>query len=173
MSPWLPQRPAVRAALTVPIALGLGVNGLIEDRNPDFAVLDHDPAVVASLVILVALFGPALVVVDRWFDRRLPHPVPGDTRVVGGYVAVVVLGSLLTFTLVVPSFLGSDIANAGLALVLVGLCTLGWWWLRIRGRSSPPTLLALVARAALAFAAVAGLAVGLREVTGALGSGMR
>lgn len=169
MSPWLPQRPAVRAALTVPIALGLGVNGLIEDRNPDFAILGHDPLVVGLLVVLVALFGPALVVVERWLDRRLPHPRPGDTRVIAGYVVVTVLGSFLTLTLVVPSFLGSDVADSGLALIVVGLCTLGWWRFRIQGRTSPPTLLVLGARAALTFATVAGLAVALREVTGALG----
>lgn len=167
--PWLPDRSATRAVLAVPIALAVGVTGLIEARNPDFAVLEHHPLVVASLVLLVALFGPALVVAERWFDRRLPHPGRGDLVVLVGYALVAGLGSLLTLALVVPQLLGSDIAVAGLALVLVGICTLAWWSLRIRGRTPAPPLLVLVARAGVAVATVAGLAVGWREVVGALG----
>ncbi len=168
ISPWLPERVLIRALLAIPIALGLGINGLIEDRNPDFSVLEHQASVVGSLVLLVALFGPALVVVDRWLDRRLPRPGPGDTGVLAGYVLVTVLGSFLTLAAVVPAFLGSDIADAGVALVLVGSCTLAWWWLRIQGRTPAPALLVLVARAGLTFATVAGLIVAVREVTGAL-----
>jgi hypothetical protein len=171
ISPWLPASPTTRAALAIPIAIGLGTAGLVNDRNPDFVILGRDPLVIGSLVLLVALFGPALVLAERWLDGRLPHPGPGDTRIVAGYVVVTLLGVLLTLFLVVPIYLGSDLFVAGLAMVVVGVSTLAAWWLRIERRQSPPARLGLLARAGLFVATVAGLAVAAREVMGAIGIG--
>ena len=102
ISPWLPAATSARVLLTIPIAVALGARGLIDDRNRDFAILRHDPLVIASLVILVALFGPALVMVDRWLDGRLPHAGRGDRRIVAGYAIVTAIGLLLTAFLVDP-----------------------------------------------------------------------
>lgn len=166
--PWLPNDTATRALVTIPIAIALGTRGLIDDRNRDFDILGHDALVVASLVVLVALFGPALVVVDRWLDGRLPHAGPGDRRIVAGYVAVAAIGSLLTAFVVVPLFVGSDLRVAGIALVVVGCCTLASWWFRIVRDGTVPARLAIIARSSLAVAVVAGLAVAVREVVGAI-----
>jgi MFS family permease len=171
ISPWLPASPMTRAVLAIPIAIGLGTLGLVDDRNPDFAILGRDPLVIGSLVLLVALFGPALVLAERWLDGRLPHGRPGAAGVVTGYVLVTAIGTLLTVFLVVPMFLGSDLLVAGLALVVVGVSTLAAWWFRIERQKSPPGWLGLIARAGLLVATVAGLAVATREVAGAVGIG--
>jgi hypothetical protein len=170
ITPWLPASAGWRAAVSVPIAIGLGTPGLVSDHNPDFAILGHDPLVVASLVLLVGLFGPALVLVDGWLERRLPHAAASDGRVEVGYALVAALGTVLTIFLVVPLYLGSDLLLAGLGLVVVGLATLASWWLRVERRSIPPQLMVL-ARAALTIATIAGIVVAIREVSGALAIG--
>lgn len=171
ISPWLPASLRTRAVLAIPIAIGLGTLGLIDDRNPDFAILGRDPRVIGSLVLLVALFGPALVLAERWLDGRLPHARTGDTGIIAGYALVTAIGLLLTTFLVVPMFLGSDLLVAGLALVVVGVSTLVLWWLRIGRQQAPPAWLGVIARAGLVVATVAGLAVATREVMGAAGIG--
>lgn len=167
--PWLPATPRLRALASIPLALALGTSGLVEARNADFAILQRDPVVIASLVVLVGLFGPGLVVAERWLEGRLPHPAVGDTRVVAGYVLVAAFGLLLTFALVVPLYLGSELALAGIALVVVGVATLAAWRLRMMRRPARPPMLQLVARAGLVVATVAGLVVATGEIVGALG----
>lgn len=171
ISPWLPQRAATRVLLSIPVAIALGTFGLVDERNRDFPILGRDPLVIASLVLLVAAFGPALVVVDRWLDRRLPHAGPSDRGVIGGYAVVTAMGSVLTIVLVVPGFLGSAMVLAGLALVAVGLCTLASWWFRVARLTAPPPGLTVIGRLGLTAATVAGLLVAGREVAGALGVG--
>lgn len=171
IAPWLAERPGLRAAVAVPIALALGTMGLVDDRNPDFALLEHDPVVVGSLVLLVGLFGPALVLAERWLDGRLPRPGPGDGAVLVGYATVAVLGGLLTFAAVVPVFLGSRLVVSGLALVVVGLATLASWRLRWLRRPPAPSGLAAAARVALAIATINGLFLAGQEVAGALALG--
>lgn len=171
ISPWLPAAVPMRALLSVPIAVALGTFGLVDDRNRDFAILGRDPLVVASLVVLVASFGPALVVVDRWLDGRLPHAGPDDRGVIAGYTIVTAVGSLLTLLIVVPGYLGSQMVLAGVGLVLVGICTLASWWFRVARLTTPPSGLTVVGRLGLTAATVAGLLVATREVAGALGAG--
>jgi MFS family permease len=170
ISPWLPDAPALRAVVSIPIAVALGTRGLVDDHNPDFNILGRDPVVIGSLVVLVALFGPALVLVDRWLDRHLPHPGPGDAKILTGYTLVTALGTLLTMLVVVPLYLGSDLLLAGLSLLVVGIATLASWWFRIECRPALP-LLPPVARAALVVATISGLVVATSEVVGALGLG--
>ncbi len=167
--PWLPSSRQARLVVTIPIAVALGTPGLIEARNRDFDILQHDPLVVVSLVALVALFGPALVLVDAWLDRRLPHPTPDDGKVINGFGTVAFIGLLLTMFLVVPMFLGSSLRPAGLALLVVGVVTAVTWWYRVEGQASPPSWLPTVARLGLVAAVVGGLAVTMPEVLGALG----
>lgn len=169
--PWLPRSRLAAALVTIPVAVALGTRGLVEARNEDFEVLGHDPLVVASLVILVAAFGPALVLVDAWLDRRLPHPGPADHRVIGGFAIVTFLGLVLTALVVVPLYLSAPLQSAGVALILVGLATLATWVLRSQGRSAAPAWLTAAGRIALTGAVVAGLAVVIPEIRGALGSG--
>lgn len=167
--PWLPRSRLLAAAMTVPIAIALGTRGLVEARNEDFEVLGHDPIVVASLVVLVALFGPALVVADAWLDRRLPHPGPADRGVITGFGIVTILGLLLTFLIVVPMYLTAPMQSVGLALIVVGLATLASWVLLARGQPVVPTRLTATARIALTAAVAAGLFVVIPEAQGALG----
>ncbi|MGK2851414.1 MAG: hypothetical protein ACSLFN_10950 [Candidatus Limnocylindrales bacterium] len=167
--PWLPRSRLVATIATIPIAVALGTRGLVEARNEDFEVLGHDPLVVASLVILVAAFGPALVVVDAWLERRLPHPGPADRKVIGGFAIVTFLGLILTTLIVVPLYLGSPLRLAGVALVVVGLATLATWVLRSRVQREAPRWLTLVGRVGVGAAVVAGLAVVIPEIQGALG----
>lgn len=169
MRPWLPASTHARAVVSVPVALAFGAFVLIDDANPDFPILGHDPLVVASLVVLVALFGPALVLVDAWLDRRLPHArTTGDGRIVTGFAIVTGIGLLLTFFFSVPFYLGPEIRAAGIPVLVVGLCTLTSWWYRVERERPAPPRVALVARVALSIAVVAGLTVTIREVLGAL-----
>lgn len=171
ISPWLPAAVPIRALLSIPIAVALGTFGLVDDQNRDFALLGRDPLVIASLVALVGAFGPVLVVVDRWLDRRLPHAGPNDRRIVAGYAVVTAIGSILTLFVVAPGYLGSQMVLAGVGLLVVGICTLAAWWFRVERLTAPPQRLEIIGRLGLATATVAGLVVAAREVAGALGVG--
>jgi hypothetical protein len=168
IAPWMPAATAPRALLSIPIAIALGTLALIEDRNRDFVLLQHDPLVIALLVVLVGLHGPALVGAERLLERRLPHPRPRDLGLVGAYGAVAILGTFLTIILVVPLYLFTDMTVAGLGVFVVGLATLASWRLRTRGDRTPGRWLTLVARSGLTGATIAGLVVAVREISGAL-----
>ncbi len=167
--PWLPGSALARALVAVPIAIALGTVGLVDDRNRDFAILGREPLVVASLVVLVASFGPALVLADRWLDGRLPSATSRNTGIFAGYVSVMAIGLVLTSVLVIPLYVTSQLAIAGPALVVVGLATLVHWWLRITGRPPRPIVLVVLAELGLGVATAVGLIVSANEVAGALG----
>jgi len=167
IEPWLPSGPALRALVSIPIAIALGTRALVEERNRDFAILGHDPLVVASLVLLIAAFGPSMVLADAILDRRLPR-ARGRPLITTLYAVVTSLGLALTAVLVLPTFLGSPLWLAGIALFIVGLATLVSWALRIRGQPLPSAL-RIVARSALVAATVFGFMVVGPEITGALG----
>lgn len=61
------------------------------------------------------------------------------------YAIVALLGAFPIFPFVLLVFLTADSygapLRAGFALLVVGLCTVSWWVLRVRGRSSAPKLL--------------------------------
>jgi hypothetical protein len=132
-------------------------------------VLGGSALVVASLVTLVALFGPVIVLTEGWLDARLPHAAAGDGRIVAGYGVVTLLGSFLTLFAVVPAYLGSeDLRLAGIALAVVGGATLASWRYRVIERPLP-ALVTPLARLAIVGAVIAGSAVALAEVSGAIG----
>jgi hypothetical protein len=166
--PWLPTSPAARAIVAVPIALGLGTTVLVDAGNPDFFILGHDPVIVGSLVLLIAAFGPAMALVDGWLERRLPHPGSGGGKVVGVYVLIAAIGSLLTFFIIVPFFLRPESRVVGILLIVVGLATLASWVVRSERGREPGRRLMVVARGALTLATAAGLIAAGREVMGAL-----
>lgn len=173
VSPWIPGRPRTRALLTAGIAMSIGTPELISGRNPDFVILDHDPVVVASLVGLVGLIGLSIALLDGWLDRRLPHAISGRRMPVTAYGIVALLGALLIFPFVLLVFLASDAygasVRAGFALLVVGLCTVAWWLLRLRGRSMVPSGLVIVGRAALLVTVVLGLLTELPHISRAIG----
>jgi hypothetical protein len=160
----------VRAVVSIPIAIAFGTSGLVDAGNLDFVTLRRDPLVIGSLVALVGLFGPALVVTDRWLEGRLPHPGLNDARILGTYAGVTILGTMLTIFLVVPTFVFSDLRISGLALFVVGLATLGSWWWRVQRRPAPAAV-PLVGRSGLVVATLAGLWVAVAEIAGALRPG--
>ena len=171
MRPWLPTSMGGRALVSIPIAFALGTKVLVDGANADFTVLGGSITVIASLVALVALFGPVIVLADGWLEARLPHAVEGDHRVVSAYGAVTLVGLALGLMAIVPAYLGpEDLRPAGLAVVLVGIATLVSWRSRVVGRPLPgwiPT----VARFAIVGAVVAGSAVAVGEITEAIGRG--
>jgi hypothetical protein len=168
ISPWVPRRTFARLAVSVPVAVGLTSLGLIEGSNHDFEVLGHDAVVVALLVALVALGGPAVVLADRWLDGRLPVARRDRRGVIVAYGIVAGLGVLLTLLGAVPLLLGSDLAVAGTGLVVVGFATLVSWQRRIDGEPSSPAGMVVTARVALVVATGAGLGVAAREIAQAL-----
>jgi hypothetical protein len=165
ISPWIPGVGLRRALLAMPIAVGLGASGLIDGRNPDFFVLDHDRGVVGLLILLVAVIGFLFVLVDEALDRRLP---PATGRALTAYTGLTLVGlpiALLVFLSLVSS---PKSMLMGVALFAVGLATLRSWSLRIDGSDRPPWLVG-IARAALVAAVAAGFAGALPEINRALG----
>ncbi len=59
--------------------------------------------------------------------------------------------------------------RAGWAIAATGLCTLAWWVIRVRGRSTPPRALRLLASMLLAAAAILRVVTSLPNVLGAAG----
>jgi hypothetical protein len=169
--PWLPESAGLRALISVPIAIALGTKGLVDGANPDFSIFGGSSVLVASLVTLVALFGPILVLAESWLDERLPHAGEDDRGVIGGYAVVTLLGLFIGSMAVVPSYVASeDFRPAGLALLVVGGATLASWRSRVVGRPLPRWI-PPVARLAIVIAVIAGSAVALGEVTEAIGRG--
>jgi len=169
LRPWLPAAAGTRALVSLPIAVGLGTRGLVDGTNHDFVVLGGSPVVVVSLVLLVALFGPTIVVAERWLEARLPHAGMEDRGLITGYALVTLLGTLMTALLVVPAYLGSDdMRLPGYALVVTGIATLASWRARVVDRPLPAWV-APVARIAITCAVIAGCIVAAGEATEAIG----
>lgn len=167
--PWLPGVGVIRALWAAVVAIGLGTFSLIRGGNSDFVVLGYDPVIVGSLVALVGLMGIGLSVVDGWLDRRLPVPTSARSRSTSVYAAITLVGGLLILPLVVGSFLGGELRWVGVGLIVVGVATLRWWLLRLRGADRPPRSLLLFGRASLAVTVLLGLLIELPELRGALG----
>jgi hypothetical protein len=174
VSPWIPGQAGVRALLTAGIAIAIGTPVLIIGGNPDFVILNHDPAVVALLVALVGMIGLSIALLDGWLDRRLPHTVQGRRRPAAVYAIVTLMGAVLVLPFVLLVFLSSDEyqlpLRAGYALLVVGACTAASWALRIKGPRSAPRALVIAARGALAVAVILGVLTSLPHVSRALGA---
>jgi hypothetical protein len=169
IAPWLPGRGLVRGLVAMPIAVALGSFGLISSENPDFAVLEHNPLVVASLILLVASAAPAMAIADGWFDRRLPHASSATSTLASVYALLTVIGVGFGGLLLIQAALGEVSRPLGLTVIAVGIATLIWWSQRMRGQAAPSRALVLAARSILLLGTVAGLVVLLPELTGALG----
>lgn len=165
--PWLPADPTWRLVVATAAAIGLGMPGLIEGDNVDFLFLRHDPLVVGSLVVLLGLFGPAMLAADGWLDRRLPR-ASGRDAATALYAAMAVIGAVLAFPVLVSIYLSPSLWPLGVALVVVGLATVGAWLARLRGREPPPALLG-AGRTLFQATVVIGLAFAVPELFGALG----
>jgi hypothetical protein len=168
--PWLPGTGLRRALWAAVVAIGLGSFGLIRGGNSDFVVLGYHAVVVGSLVALVGLMGIGLSVVDGLLDRRLPIPPAIGSRSVGVYLAISLVGGLLILPIVVGAFLGGEMRWVGIGLVVVGIATLRWWYLRLHGADRPPRSLLLFGRAALAVTVLLGVLIELPEIRHALGN---
>jgi hypothetical protein len=172
VSPWLPGRGVRRAGMTALAAIALGTPPLIQQFNPDFFILDHDPVVVVLLVALVGLVGFSIALVDNALDRRLPHPARWFAISTGVYLVVALLGLLILMPVVSilkdhPDY--DAPIRAGWAIAATGSCTLVWWVLRVRGGSTPPRGLRRVASASLVVAVILGVVTSLPNILGAAG----
>lgn len=174
VSPWIPGHTWVRALLTAGAVIAIGAPTLIIGRNPDFVILDHDPVVVALLVVLVGAIGLSIALLDSWLDRRLPRAVTGEKRPAVFYAIVTLLGTVLVLPITLVALLASDEyqlpLRLGHALLVVGLCTATWWGLRIRGRVRAPRGLVIAARGALVVAVILGVLTTLPHISRALGA---
>lgn len=168
IAPWLPGRGVVRGVVAMPLAVGLGAFGLVEGSNPDFAVLRHDPLVVAALLALVACIAPALALADGWLDRRLPRLVSFDSRIGAAYALLVSIGAVFGGLLFLQATTGPSRPLA-LTVIAVGVLTAISWRLRLAGIPNPPGAVSWLARGLLVAGALAGFAGLLPEVGEALG----
>lgn len=173
VGPWIPGRGLTRAIATALAAIALGTPMLIQRLNPDFVVLDHDPLVVALLIGLVGLVGLSIALVDGALDARLPRPGRRVGIATTVYVVITLIGLFLIVPIVISILLGQREYRApirvGWALAVVGACTLGWWVLRVKGRSAPPRALRLAGGIALLIAVGLGVVTSLPHILGAAG----
>ena len=129
-------------------------------------ILGRNLGIVLLLVVLVALFGPAIVLAETLLDRMLPVPRGRRSVALGVYAVVTTIGTLFPLLLVVPFYLAGSLALAGLAFIVIGVATVAHWLLRSR-RAPEPAWLPILPRGALVVATVAGLAVAVPEILGA------
>lgn len=173
VGPWIPGRGLARALLTAAAAIALGTPSLIQRTNSDFLVLRHDPLVVVLLVGLVGLVGFSIALVDDALDGRLPRPIRGIGIATTVYLVITLVGLVLIVPVAISILLDQPEyrapIRAGWALVIVGACTLGWWILRVKGRSEPPMALRLAGIVSLVVAVGLGVATSLPHVLGAAG----
>jgi hypothetical protein len=145
----------------------------VQRSNRDFVILDHDPVVVLMLVGFVGLVGLTIALLDDALDARLPHPSRRVGVPIVLYLAVTISGLVLILPIVVDFMMyGSEYrtqVRAGWGLACVGLCTLTWWLLRVRGRWTPPRALRMAGQASLLITVVLGIVTGLPHILGAAG----
>lgn len=154
VSPWIPGSGLRRAILAMPIAVALTGVGLVQGSNPDFRILQHNGLVLAMLIALLALAGASIALLDGWLDHGLPRP--GRSAWADSLYAVLTLaGSLLILPILLQAYLVAA-TSLGLALVAVGLATLAWWAVRLKGHDRPPPILVVAGRGALLVAVVLG-----------------
>ena len=163
MSPWLPRRLSLRTLAAIPLAIGL-----IQGNNPDFVVLGYEPRVLVVLLGLVGLVGASMALVDAWLDRRLPPARSSTSMATGIYAAISFVGALLAVG-VVATFLDGSRRPVGLALLVSGLATLAWWYLRYHGAERPPLGLRLLGSGSVIAAVVLGFVIEWPQIRAALG----
>jgi len=168
VSPWLPRSLGLRILAAIPLAIGLGAFGLIEGSNPDFIVLGFEPSVLVVLLVLVGLVGASMAVVDAWLDGRLPRPRSANGPASGVYIVISLIGAFFAVG-VVATFLDEKLRPVGIALLVSGVATLCWWYLRYRGAERPPLMLRLLGSGGVIAAVVIGFAVELPHIRRALG----
>ncbi len=172
VSPWIPDTGIRRAILAMPIAVGIGASGLIEAGNSDFFVLRNDARVVVALLLVVAIIGLLFGLVDDWLDRRLPRAVGPGSGATVAYAVLSLLGAVLILPFAVLGFLASKdpaMVLVGLGLVAVGVATLAWWRLRLRGQTVRPRNLTRAGRLLLLIAVVLGYVAVIPDIRYALG----
>jgi hypothetical protein len=168
VSPWLPRSLGLRVLAAVPLAIGLGASALIQGSNPDFIVLGYDPLVVVVLLGLVGLAGASMAVVDALLERRLPRARSTTSPESGFYFAISLIGLLFAVGIVV-AVLAGPLRPVGIALLVSGLATLRWWYLRYRGAERPPPILRLLGSGSVIAAVVLGFALEWPHIRLALG----
>jgi hypothetical protein len=164
----LPGQGLVKGLVAMPIAVGIASFALVDGANPDFAILDHDPFVVTTLIAFIALLAPAMAFVDGILDRRLPLATSLGTPWATMYVALTAIGGFFA-GLVLATARGPKLGALLLIVVGVGIVTAIWWSQRLRGRAAPSLRLTVVARAILVAGTVLGFVGLIPEVTRALG----
>jgi hypothetical protein len=161
VSPWVPGAGLRRALVMMPIAVAIGSFLLVESTNSDFLILSPLGVIMAMLVVLVALNGAVIALLDDALDERLPRPGVRPLRAAAAYGFVAVLG-LPMLVLTLAAFFSPEFAIAarppfvGAALLVVGLATAASWGIRLRrdATATPPFVtwagrLGLVAAVAL------------------------
>ena len=168
VSPWLPRRLSFRVLAAVPLAIGLGAFGVIQGSNIDFVVLGFEPSVIVVLLGLVGLVGASMAVLDAWLDRRLPRPRSAVDGAGGVYIVISAIGAVFAVG-VVATYLDAALRPVGIALVVSGLATVSWWYLRLRGADRPPLMLRLLGSGSVIAAVVLGFVLELPHIRLALG----
>lgn len=152
----------------MPIAVAIGAFGIINGGNQDFVVLRHSPAVVASLIVLVAACAPAMALADGWLDRRLPKTVSSLSPAGIAYILLTGIGGLFGAIFILGGLGAAGSRPLSITVIAVGLVTIAWWSDRATGMARPSIRLRAAAGSLLVAGTIFGYAGLLPEVSGAL-----
>jgi hypothetical protein len=156
--PWLPGGSVARALGFGIVMASISPFFVLRPGEQDFRILQPAVSIVAMLVVLAALAGVVVGLVDERLRRRLPPAVPDGARPDAAYLVLTAIGALF-LPFVLGGFFSADSDTfrapvaVGLALVVVGLATVASWVARVRtGSDRRSPALVVVGRSALLIA---------------------
>lgn len=167
---WVPGTGRRRLLIAGAISAAIGGALLIRSGNIDFRVLDGDAAIITIFLVLAALTGIAVAVMDGALLRRLPRPTGAARAQLLGYGAMTLLGLFLAAPLALGAFFSTDGCGCsepqrlvGIALFVAGGATIAGWVQTAAPDGSGPS--AMVRRAGMAGLAAATLLGAVRVVS--------
>jgi hypothetical protein len=162
IAPWLPGRGALRVIANGLAGAALTPFFVVRADERDFRLIEPTAAAIAMVLGLAAVGGVVVALADAQLRRRLPPVSAESGRPVIAYRFLAGTG-LLFLPVAIGGYFTTDSetfrppVEVGLALLVVGVATVGAWILRVRhGIDRLPLALAAVARGSLLTAVVLG-----------------
>ena len=159
VSPWLPRSLGLRVLAAIPLAIGLGAFGV--DRRAATRTSSCSGTTPACSSCSSAWSGSSA---PRW--RSSTRGSTGACRALGRRSArragstssIALIGSFFAVGSWPPSST-TKLRPVGIALLVSGIATLRWWYLRYRGAERPPQMLRVLGSGGVIAAVVLGFAL--------------
>jgi len=162
VAPWLPGRGARRVLANAVTAAAITSFFVVRADERDFQLVEPTVAVIGMVLALAAVGGIVVALADAQLRRRLPPVSSERGRAAVAYRTLSGIG-LLFLPVLIGGYFTTDSetfrppVEVGLALVVVGLATIGAWIGRVRdGVDRRPLALIVIGRGALLTAVALG-----------------